>query len=103
MFKQRGFTLIEVMIVVVIIGVLVAIVYPSYTQYKVRTNRADMQVEMMNIAQNLNRENWQIIVISTRTLLKILLDRFMVPRLVRNKEQHFIHWHLVHSQAQHGL
>ncbi|MEL4299477.1 type IV pilin protein [Acinetobacter ursingii] len=53
MFKQQGFTLIEVMIVVVVIGILAVIVYPSYTQYKIRTNRADMQVEMMNIAQKL--------------------------------------------------
>ena len=48
-----GFTLIELMIVVAIIAVLAAIAYPSYTQYKIRTNRADVQSEMMNIAQRL--------------------------------------------------
>ena len=51
--NYTGFTLIELMIVVAIIAVLAAIAYPSYTQYKIRTNRADVQSEMMNIAQRL--------------------------------------------------
>lgn len=50
---KKGFTLIELMIVVAIIAILAAIAYPSYTQYKIRTNRADVQSEMMNTAQRL--------------------------------------------------
>src|SRR5690606_11932413 len=53
MNKNKGFTLIELMIVVAIIAILAAIAYPSYTQYKIRTNRVDVQSEMMNIAQRL--------------------------------------------------
>lgn len=51
--NNKGFTLIELMIVVVVIAILAAIAYPSYTQYKIRTNRAEVQTEMVRIAQSL--------------------------------------------------
>lgn len=50
---KLGFTLVELMIVVAIIGILAAIAYPSYVQYKVRVNRTDTQAEMMEIAHRL--------------------------------------------------
>ncbi len=39
----RGFTLIEMMIVVAIVGILAAIAYPSYQQYVLRSNRTEGQ------------------------------------------------------------
>ena len=48
--KQSGFTLIEMMIVVAVIGVLAAIAYPSYQNYVIKSKRADMMSEMHNIA-----------------------------------------------------
>ena len=48
--QKNGFTLIELMIVVAIIGVLAAIAYPSYQRYVIKSKRADMMSEMHNIA-----------------------------------------------------
>ena len=53
LLQQRGFTLIEMMIVVAIIGVLAAIAYPSYQQYIVKTKRTDMMSELQNIASEI--------------------------------------------------
>ena len=53
LWKERGMTLIELTIVVVITAVLAAIAYPSYQQYVVRANRSEVQQLMLDIA---NRE-----------------------------------------------
>ncbi|WP_296240356.1 MULTISPECIES: type IV pilin protein [unclassified Psychrobacter] len=51
--KDKGFTLIEMMIVVALIGILASIAYPSYQSYVIKTNRTDMMSEMQNIASQI--------------------------------------------------
>lgn len=53
--KNSGFTLIELMIVVVIIGVLVSIAYPSYQKHMISTRRTDAQSALLQIASQQER------------------------------------------------
>ncbi len=50
MKKNRGFTLIEILIVMVVIGILAAIAIPSYQNQLRRSSRAAAQAVMMDIA-----------------------------------------------------
>lgn len=51
--RNSGFTLVELMIVVAIVGILATIALPSYRNHIIRSNRAAAQSEMLAIA---NRE-----------------------------------------------
>jgi type IV pilus assembly protein PilE len=53
--RSRGFSLIELMIVVAIIGIIAAIAYPSYTKYVQRSHRAEIAELMAEAAQTLER------------------------------------------------
>lgn len=53
--KQAGFTLLELMIVVAIIGIISAIAYPSYQEHVRKAKRADAAASMMELAQFMER------------------------------------------------
>ena len=52
---KSGFTLIELMVAVAIVGVLASIAYPSYTAMVRKSNRTDATSELNNIAIRLQR------------------------------------------------
>ena len=53
--QLAGFTLIELMIVVVVVGILAAVAYPSYQEYLRKTRRVDAKIALMSAAQTLER------------------------------------------------
>lgn len=55
MRKIAGFTLIEVMVAVAIVGILSAIAYPSYLSYVQKTRRSDGQEKLLDLAAQMER------------------------------------------------
>ena len=53
--KMRGISLIELLIVIVIIGIMAAIAYPSYRQFVTRAKRTEAKAALLQIAQNQER------------------------------------------------
>jgi type IV pilus assembly protein PilE len=53
--RARGFTLIELMVTVVIVGILASLAYPSYMNSVRQTRRADGKAALLDAAQRLER------------------------------------------------
>jgi type IV pilus assembly protein PilE len=53
--NQHGFTLIELMIVVLIVGILASIAYPMFTEQLVKASRSAAQSFMMEVASRQER------------------------------------------------
>ena len=55
MNRQRGFTLIEIMIVVAIVAIIASIAYPSYQTQVLKTRRADAHASLTDISARQER------------------------------------------------
>ena len=62
---QQGVTLVEILIVVMIIGILIMVVYPSYLEHVRKTKRLDAKKALIELAQ-LQEDNF----ITTKQYLK---------------------------------
>lgn len=53
--KSRGFTLVELVVAVVILGILTAVAYPAYTGWVLKSRRADAHRALTDLANRLER------------------------------------------------
>jgi type IV pilus assembly protein PilE len=53
--QQNGFTLIELMITVAVVGILAGIAYPSYQDSVMKTRRADAEGALLGLANAMER------------------------------------------------
>lgn len=52
---HRGFSLIELMIVVAVLGILAAIAYPNYQEYLAKSRRSEARTALLQLSQFMER------------------------------------------------
>ncbi|MEX0731357.1 MAG: type IV pilin protein [Aquisalimonadaceae bacterium] len=53
--RQQGFSFIEIMVVVIIIGIIAAVAFPSYGRYVEQSRRSEATSALTNVAQQMER------------------------------------------------
>lgn len=74
--RSRGFTLIELMIVVAIIGLLSAVALPSYKEYVARGRRAEVRTVLLEASQWMERHYTENMKYDTNTAGTAVADLF---------------------------
>lgn len=59
MSRNSGFTLIELMVVLLIVGILSAVAVPTYRQYVIRAQRTEAKTALLQLAANQERHYLQ--------------------------------------------
>ena len=90
--KQRGFTLMELMIVVAIVGILSAIAIPSYQESVRKSRRAEARAQLLEVAQYMQRfysQNDSFAAAKDGTAVAIPSDLAKVPRATASGNQSY--------------
>jgi type IV pilus assembly protein PilE len=90
--KQRGFTLMELMIVVAIVGILASIAIPSYQESVRKSRRAEARAQLLEVAQYMQRfysQNDSFATSKDGTAVSIPGDLEMVPRTAASGAQSY--------------
>jgi type IV pilus assembly protein PilE len=56
-YRRKGFTLLELMIVILIVAIITGLAYPSFVEYVRKSKRGDAQQLLMN--WSINQEIWR--------------------------------------------